>query len=146
MRSDVVTLGFIRDRIAETLDPVTAVTLDTSNVGGTINFNPAGGGSGLDITTTSGTGFSALGGGTISVQGAGNSINTGTGTALDDQYIGTKFDDVIGGGTGIDRLWGEDGNDTLTGGPGADVLEGRLECGLGNLEPCFRCIHFSLRQ
>jgi VCBS repeat-containing protein len=56
-----------------------AVTLST-NAGSTINFAPAGG-NGLDIVTTSGTGFTASGG-TITVQGTGNSIGTQTGTAL----------------------------------------------------------------
>ena len=54
----------------------TAVTL-TSNTGATINFNAAG--NGLDITTTTGTGFNATGGGTGAtrcVQGTGNTINS----------------------------------------------------------------------
>ncbi len=54
-----------------------AVTLAT-NTGATINFS----GGGLDIDTTSGVGFSASGGGTVSVQGTGNSIASSTGTAL----------------------------------------------------------------
>ena len=49
-----------------------------NNTGATINF--AGGG--LDIDTTSGTGFSATGGGTLIVFGSGNSITSTTGTAL----------------------------------------------------------------
>jgi hypothetical protein len=53
-----------------------------NNTGGTINFGPAAGGNGLDITTTTGTGFSATGGGTVSVTGTGNTINSGNGTAL----------------------------------------------------------------
>jgi|CXWL01.1.fsa_nt_gi hypothetical protein len=55
-----------------------AVTLAT-NTGATINFT----GGGLDIDTTSGTGFNATGGATaITVQGTGNSITSTTGTAL----------------------------------------------------------------
>ena len=54
-----------------------AVTL-TSNTGHTINFTAGG----LDIDTTSGTGFGATGGGTITVQGAANTLTSGTGTAL----------------------------------------------------------------
>ena len=55
-----------------------AVTLAT-NTGATINFT----GGGLDIDTTSGAGFNATGGAAgISVQGSGNSIASGTGTAL----------------------------------------------------------------
>jgi hypothetical protein len=52
----------------------------TSNPAGT--FNLGGGAGGVDITTTSGTGFSATGGATVSVTGSGNTINTTTGTAL----------------------------------------------------------------
>lgn len=59
----------------------TAVAVDlTGNTGGTINFIP--GGNGLDIATTSGIGFNATGGGTVTVQGSGNSISSTTGTAL----------------------------------------------------------------
>jgi hypothetical protein len=55
-----------------------AVTLAT-NTGATVNFT----GGGLDIDTTSGTGFNATGGAAaITVQGGGNSITSTTGTAL----------------------------------------------------------------
>lgn len=54
-----------------------AVTL-AGNTGASITFSNGG----LSITTTSGTGFSASGGGTISVQGTSNTINSPTGTAL----------------------------------------------------------------
>jgi hypothetical protein len=43
----------------------------TNNTGATINFN-----GGLDIDTTSADGFTATGGGTINVTGAGNSVTT----------------------------------------------------------------------
>jgi hypothetical protein len=88
----------------------TAVNL-TSNAGATINFNAAG--NGLDITTTSGSGFSATGpgpaattGGTVTVQGTGNTISSGTGTALNiaNTTIGAsaiKFQS-ISAGTGAD--------------------------------------------
>ena len=72
-------INFNSPTIALTTGTNKAVTLDVGNVGGTINFNPGGGGTGLDISTSSGTGFSALGGGTITVQGSGNSIITGAG-------------------------------------------------------------------
>jgi len=50
-----------------------------SNAGATINFT----GGELVINTTSGTGFSATGGGTVTVQGTGNTINSSSGaTAL----------------------------------------------------------------
>jgi len=55
-----------------------AVTLAT-NTGATINFT----GGGLAITTTTATGFGASGGGTITVQGASNTISSSAGgTAL----------------------------------------------------------------
>src|SRR5262245_31535413 len=55
----------------------TAVSL-TDNTGATINFTAGG----LDIDTTSGAGFLATGGGTVTVQGSNNSITSTTGTAL----------------------------------------------------------------
>jgi len=55
----------------------TAATL-SGNTGATINFT----GGGLDIDTTSSTGFSATGGGTISVTGSGNTITSPNATAL----------------------------------------------------------------
>jgi hypothetical protein len=57
----------------------------TNNTGSTINFTPAGGGNGLDITTTSGTGFAFTGGGTLNVTGAGNTVTTTSGKLLDFQ-------------------------------------------------------------
>ncbi|WP_246591377.1 inverse autotransporter beta domain-containing protein [Aminobacter anthyllidis] len=54
-----------------------AVSL-VNNTGTTINFNSGG----LAISTTSGAGFSATGGGTINVQGSNNTISSTTGTAL----------------------------------------------------------------
>jgi len=53
-----------------------AVNLD-NNDGGTINFT----GGGLVIDTTSGAGFNAINGGTITVQGAVNTINATAGPA-----------------------------------------------------------------
>ena len=55
----------------------TAVNLD-NNDAGTINFT----GGGLDIDTTTGIGFNAINGGTVTVQGPVNTINSTTGTAL----------------------------------------------------------------
>ncbi|GGE88819.1 hypothetical protein H1W37_13320 [Stappia taiwanensis] len=55
----------------------TAVSL-TANTGSTISFI----GGGLDIDATAGAGFVAADGGTVTVQGAGNSLTTTTGTAL----------------------------------------------------------------
>jgi hypothetical protein len=54
-----------------------AVTLAT-NTGAAINFS----GSNLAITTTSGIGFGASGGGTVGLTGVGSTISTGSGTAL----------------------------------------------------------------
>ncbi|MFS2108851.1 hypothetical protein ACCC88_04125 [Sphingomonas sp. Sphisp140] len=54
-----------------------------NNAGATINFDPLGGGTGLDITSLGLTGFSAVSGGTINVTGTGNSITGGAFTALE---------------------------------------------------------------
>jgi hypothetical protein len=58
-------------------DASAGVTL-TNNTGATIDFT----GGGLDIDTTTGVGFEATGGGTISVQGANNTIDSVSATAL----------------------------------------------------------------
>ncbi|MFL6228399.1 MAG: beta strand repeat-containing protein, partial [Pyrinomonadaceae bacterium] len=67
-----------------------AVTLDTLNSGGTVNF----GGGGLNIDTTTAKGFSAAGGGTITVTTGTNpnTIDSTTGTALnvDNTAIGAS--------------------------------------------------------
>ncbi len=59
-----------------------------NNTGGTISF-PNGS---LSITTASGTGFSATGGGNVDVQGTNSTITSGTGTALNvvNTYIGAN--------------------------------------------------------
>ncbi|MCW2922761.1 MAG: hypothetical protein JWM98_165 [Thermoleophilia bacterium] len=54
-----------------------------SYVGGATAHTWAFSGGGLDIDTTSGTGYSASGAGTVQVSGSGNSITSTTGTALD---------------------------------------------------------------
>jgi hypothetical protein len=59
-----------------------AVSLTGANGGGAMNFTPAAGGNGIDITTSSGVGFNATGGGTVVVTGSGNTITSTTGTAL----------------------------------------------------------------
>ena len=66
-----------------------AVTLD-NNTGATINFT----GGGLDIDTTSGTGFTATGGGTVNVSGGVNTVNTATGQIL-------NWDGITVGGSGV---------------------------------------------
>lgn len=58
----------------------TAVQL-SNNTGSTINFTPPGT-TPLDINTTSGNGFVATGGGTLTVAGTGNKITTSTGRGL----------------------------------------------------------------
>ncbi|MCP3962042.1 MAG: hypothetical protein GY719_29725 [bacterium] len=80
----------------------TAVTL-SSNTGHTIDFT----GGGLAVTTTTATGFSATGGGTVTVQGSNNTVSSTTGTAVDitDTTIGAndatfRSIDVDAGGTG----------------------------------------------
>lgn len=53
----------------------------TNNTGSNINFTPPGANP-LDINTTTGRGFVALNGGTLTVAGTNNSITTTTGTGL----------------------------------------------------------------
>jgi hypothetical protein len=67
----------------QTLNTATNIAVSlASNTGATINFTPVAGGNGLDITTSTNTGFNATGGGTINVTGTGNTIVSTTGTAL----------------------------------------------------------------
>ena len=56
----------------------TAINLN-NNDNATINFS----GGGLDIDTTSGTGFNATGGGTVNASGANNTVTTTSGQAVD---------------------------------------------------------------
>ena len=76
-----------------------------SNTGGTINFTPAGGGSGLNLSTViAGNGINAVSGGTISVTGTGNTIVSGAGIALNltNTTIGAgglTFQSIIATGT-----------------------------------------------
>lgn len=74
-------IQFNNPTISITMTSGNAVSL-TNNSGSSILFQISGGGSGMDLVTTSGTGFNATGGGTIAVTGAGNSITTTTGTAM----------------------------------------------------------------
>ena len=73
----------------------------TGNTGATIHFT----GGGLNIVTTSGTGFAATGGGTVSVQGTGNTLVSTTGTALNVSNTsiaaaGLSFQSVSANGAG----------------------------------------------
>ncbi|ATY32157.1 S-layer family protein [Sphingomonas psychrotolerans] len=76
------TIAFTGQTISLNTGVNAAVTLN-NNSGATVNFAPLAGGNGLDIVTTSGTGFDATGGGTITVAGGGNSIQTDTGQVID---------------------------------------------------------------
>jgi hypothetical protein len=76
------TIDFTGQSISLSTGSSNAVEL-TNNTGATINFKPAAGGNGLDITTTSGKGFTATGGGTVTVEGTSNTILSTTGTALE---------------------------------------------------------------
>jgi hypothetical protein len=69
------------------LETTTGTAVNLTFTGGhTVNFT----GGGLDIDTTTGTGFNATGsGGLVSVQGTGNSIASGTGTAFN--FSGPDF-------------------------------------------------------
>jgi hypothetical protein len=47
-----------------------------------------------------------------------------SGSALDDDFVGSVFGDTVGGGLGKDNLAGAAGNDTLTGGAEDDTIDG----------------------
>ncbi|MEJ0075774.1 MAG: cadherin domain-containing protein [Alphaproteobacteria bacterium] len=106
------TYNFTGQTMALSTGTSTGVDL-SGNTGGTINFNPTAGGNGLDITTSSGTGFKAVSasgtGATINVVQtgtsgtAGNTINSSTGTGLDIEHntIGSSnvtFQSISSGG------------------------------------------------
>jgi hypothetical protein len=108
-----------------------AVTL-ANNTGATINFTNGG----LDVDTTSGSGFNVANGGTIAVNGAGNSITTDTGSALTLSNTtigsdGTAFDAITTGTVSgvsaieIDNVSGGPlygGNITVAGTNSADAI------------------------
>jgi len=82
------TVNFNSATISLTTGASNGVTL-AANTGSAINFTMANGGNGLDISTTTGAGFSATGGGTVVVTdpdgapgGIGNTIASVGGTAL----------------------------------------------------------------
>jgi hypothetical protein len=92
-----------------------AVTLDTNNSGGTVNF----GNGGLNIDTTTAKGFSAAGGGTVTVTTGtnANTIDSTTGTALnvDNTTIGAggmTFQSISSNGAPSGIIL----NNTVTGG------------------------------
>lgn len=78
-----------------------AVTL-SSNTGHTINFTNGG----LDIDTTTGTGFSASGGGTVNVSGAGNTVTSTNAKAVDLDTVtaGITFESVSSTSSGTQGL------------------------------------------
>jgi hypothetical protein len=76
------TVNFTGQSISVTSTTGTGINLAT-NTGATVNFNPTAGGNGLDVTATTGAGIVFTGGGTLNVQGSGNSVSTTTGHILD---------------------------------------------------------------
>ncbi|MES0001145.1 hypothetical protein NKJ90_20500 [Mesorhizobium sp. M0051] len=99
-----------------------AVSL-TNNGGTAINFTNGG----LAINTTNGTGFNAVSGGTVSVTGAGNSITTTSGVAI-------NLDTVVVAGGGVNFATT---NKTLALGTNAVILDtvtgGAIDLGTGAL-------------
>jgi hypothetical protein len=73
-------VDFNNPSIAITMTSGNAVSL-ASNTGSTINF-ATGSGAGMTLVTTSGGGFEATGGGTVTVTGNNNTISSTTGIAL----------------------------------------------------------------
>jgi hypothetical protein len=83
------TIAFTGSSKSLTTGGVNALNL-SANTGAAVNFT----GGGLAITTTTGAGFTATGGGTVQVTGANNVIASGTGVALNVQ-------NTTIGGTGL---------------------------------------------
>lgn len=76
------TINFSGSGVTKSISSGTAAAVNlTSNTNATVNFS----GGSLNITSTSGAGFNATGGGTLNVTGANNTIASGTGTALNVQ-------------------------------------------------------------
>jgi hypothetical protein len=108
------TITFNGDATAADGDPADVARTISSGNGAGVSFasNAAGttltiSGGGLNITSGSGAGFTATGGGTINVTGAGNTITSGTGAALNVQNTtigasGLSFQSIshTGGATG----------------------------------------------
>jgi hypothetical protein len=108
------------------LNSGTADAVHITNNGATVNFT----GGGLNIDATSGAGFLASGGGTVNVAGSNNSINTGTGTALNISNTtiggsGVTFHDISanGGTNGIVLVNTGGGAFTVTG-DGTNTTQG----------------------
>jgi hypothetical protein len=76
------TVSFTGQSLSLSSTTAAAVNL-TNNTGSTITFNPTVGGNGLDVITTTGAGVVFTGGGTLNIQGSGNSVQTATGHILD---------------------------------------------------------------
>jgi hypothetical protein len=87
-------IAFNGDRTTETkvLSTTTAAAVSMANNGSTsIAFS----GGGLNITTTSGAGFSATGSGTVQVTGAENTVAAGSGTAVNIQNVTVGASGVV---------------------------------------------------
>jgi len=76
------TVSFTGQNVSLTATSGTGVNL-TNNTGATVTFNPTAGGNGLDVNATTGAGIVFTGGGTLNIQGTGNSVTTTTGHVLD---------------------------------------------------------------
>ena len=73
----------------------------------------------VDVSLLSGTGAGAAASGDVLSE-----IEALTGSAFDDQFIGSNIGNILDGAAGHDNLDGQRGNDTLIGGAGDDTLNG----------------------
>ena len=100
------TITFGGSGVTKLLSTSTADAVSLTNNSGAITFS----GGGLAITTTSGAGFTATGGGTVSVTGADNTVNTTAGgAAVNIQNttiagLGVTFRSVNSSGGGINGI------------------------------------------
>jgi hypothetical protein len=118
------TVTFSGAQIGISTGTTTGVSLSSNS--GTISFTPS---TAMQIATTTGTGFSASGGGTVNVTGSGNTINaTSTGTALSINGTtigasGMTFQNISAAGGGANGIFlnstGSTAGLTVTGNGGA---------------------------
>jgi Cadherin-like domain len=119
------TINFNNPTISLTTGGASGVQL-LNNSGGTINFNPTSGGNGFDITTTTGAGFNATGGGTLTVTGTGNTITSNAGQAV-------NMDGMTIGGSGVNFASITSTNSTSFGVSLTNLTGGAVDLGGGSI-------------
>ena len=97
---------------------VGAANLIITGANATANFST------LTFTVSGGANAFDTGTDTVTINVAGTTAASTTGTTLADVIAGSALDDTIDGGTGADTITGGVGADSITSGTGADVITG----------------------